>query len=436
LLPPGSYDIQISAFGFHDKKLQGITINEGQELSLELTLQQLPMGLLSGTITDSKGETLSAAITLLDTPKSIKTEADGQFSFWFPAGRYELLVQAAGYRLQRVPLNIEANKELRLDSSLENGPSILLIDSGQIRYDSARSSFQDALIAGNYSSDLWIIDQPSSALPEIEELAPYDIIIWSAPSNSPGQLSANDLLTGYLGAGGNLLISGQNVARLDGQPGFELPWFRDLLNAKFITETDAVETAPRITGDENSPFAGLELQLNGDHSAGNQVSPDQVEARKESLTGPIFHYEEGGVAGLQAGYCEPFRIIHLGFGLEGVDGAEKRAAVMERSINGLLAPRTPLGVRWLPDQRQEFTLPGETYLYQLNLQNMSETITDTFELRVEPYEWTTSLLTTTLELGPCAVGQTLLTVDVPPDAVAASTPHSSCSRRRQGTSYW
>ncbi len=161
LLPPGSYDLRISAFGFHEQKIEGITISAGQELSRPLSLQQRPMGLLTGRVTAKNGQGLAAGITIRDTPKEIKTGADGRFSFWFPTGSYELLAQAAGYRLRRVPLKIETNKELNLDLALEDGPAILLLDSGPVRFDSAQAAYQEALIAGGYSSDLWPIEQPA-----------------------------------------------------------------------------------------------------------------------------------------------------------------------------------------------------------------------------------------------------------------------------------
>ena len=212
------------------------------------------------------------------------------------------------------------------------------------------------------------------------------------------------------------------MARLDGRPGAEEYWFRNNLQGQFNGEIDAEEMSPQISGVVGSPYAGLELQLNGEASAADQISPDQMVPRKDSLTRPVLQYASGDAAGLEAGYCEPYRIIQLGFGVEAVDGAETRTAVIERSIEALLAPRVPLGVRWLPEQQQEIMLPGEKYLYELNVQNMSEIITDTFELQVKTYQWASSLVTKTLELGPCAVGKTLLTERI---AVASVTSSNS-----------
>lgn len=416
LLPPGSYDLRFSHFGFADKTLPGVTIVEGQETRPQASLQQQPMGLLAGRIIDSRGQGLKASLSVTGTPKEAETGEDGRFSFWFPVGKYELVVETAGFRSQQIPIELKAKQATRIDSELEAGPAILLLDSGQVRYDSAAAVYQEALVDAGYSSDLWIIDQPQAVLPGQEMLAAYDVLIWSAPSNSPGQLSASEVLTDYLGAGGNLLISGQDVARLDGQPGFEEPWFRHKLQAQFSGEVDLQEIGTVVEGLDEGPFAGLRFELNGQTSAAGQIKPDLMRARKDSLTRPILSYANSGTAGLEAGTCEPYRIVQLGFGLEGVDGAEMRQAVLKRSIEALLAPRVTAGARWLPEDRAEITLPGEDYLYELTMQNMSEVMTDTFDLHVEPFPWATNLLTTTLTLGPCTKGNTLLRVQVPPDA--------------------
>lgn len=416
LLPPGLYDVQYSAFGFEALVLEDVKIVQGEVYEARAALQQRPMGLLSGRIRGENGQGVTAKISVEGTPKQVFAGADGRFSFWFPTGRYEVVIQARGRRAKRVEAQIKANQETALDVTLEDGPSILVIDSGPVQFDSSLPVYQEALIDAGYSSEVWRVEQPTTPFPPNDTLAGYDVVIWSAPSNSPGKLSASRVLTDYLGAGGNLLISGQDVARLDGQPGFEEPWFRHDLQARFSGEVDLTEQNRTIRGRSGTAFEGLVLRLNGSESAQVQVRPDEMVPVEGSLTRGVLTYAGGATAGLEAGYCAPHRIIQLGFGLEGIDGADTRRAVLEKSMDALLAPRTPTGVRWVPEGRQEITLPGETYVYDLTLQNMSETVTDTFALQIAPYEWATRLITPSVELGPCAVGQTRIEVDVPADA--------------------
>ncbi|MCK5923118.1 MAG: hypothetical protein KAG66_19420, partial [Methylococcales bacterium] len=170
-----------------------------------------------------------------------------------------------------------------------------------------------------------------------------------------------------------------------------------------------------LTGQENTPFAGLAISLNGADSAANQTSPDQVQPHPNTLTQPIFRYPDGEIGGLLAGHCEPFRMVQLGFGLEGVSGAANRAALMERSLDALLAPRVEVDMRWLPSGIDDFVLPGQSFVYTVTLQNLSERLTDTLNISIPANEWQATILTPTLTLGPCNAGQTVITVDVPLD---------------------
>ncbi len=412
-LPPGSYDLSISAFGYENIELKNIEISNGQKVTQELVLLRRPLGQISGKVTDEAGANLKARITILGTPLEFSTAADGQFQFVLPIGNYELLAQAAGRRIQRWPLQIAADQEEYFAIKLYPGPSILFLDSGEWRYDSESTYYTDALLDNTLGSDLWSISDPTKTLPTLDDLAPYEIIVWSAPSDSPGRLSLDNTLTSYLDEGGSLLISGQNVASIDGHPGSDNSWFHSYLAAKYKGEFISEGSSPILEGTEETIFSGLSITLNGNDSAGNQISPDLVESKEGTFTEPIFVNENGAAMGLQAGYCEPYRIIHLGFGLEGVNGRHMRAEIMRRSLESLVEPRAQFGVRWLPDQQNELIVPGEQILLDLELQNLSEVITDTFDLEIGSQPWNSSLITETLTLGPCAIGQTSLSIDIP-----------------------
>jgi uncharacterized repeat protein (TIGR01451 family) len=415
-LQPGIYKLSASAFGYANLDVSGIVINDGGQVEKELVLQKLPTGQISGTISGDNEPISQAKIAVSGTPVKISAENDGHFHFELPAGSYELIVQAAGRRLQKIALQIAANQQKNLNIKLAPGPSILLIDSGQWRYESAAPYYQDALLDNGLSSDLWVVSDPTNTLPAFEDFLPYDIVIWSAPTDSPARLSLSDTLIRYLDHGGNLFISGQNLASLDGQSGFEDSWFRRYLEAEFAGEMALSGTDAKINGAEGSSFNGLSLLLNGEASAANQESPDLVKPRKDSFTKPIFLNESGSVLGLEAGFCEPYRIIYLGFGLEGVNGRNVRADLLQRSVGTLLQTRNHLGVRWLTEQQQELVVPGERLLLDLEVQNLSEVMTDTFDLKVGINQWGGTLITKTVTLKPCEIGQTSLFLDIPGNA--------------------
>ncbi|MDX1414575.1 MAG: S8 family serine peptidase, partial [Candidatus Promineifilaceae bacterium] len=408
-VPPGKYTLTTSVFGYEFIEIKDIDISSGEQVKQDLHLTRLPAGKVEGIITDQAGVPIRSKISVPGTPLEILSDATGQFLLEIPVGEYELWIQSKGQRLKRLPVKIAQNQQISLDIRLTPGPSILLLDSGQWRYESAASYYGTALNDIGLSFDLWAIDDPTRSLPTKEDMAPYDIVIWSAPSDSPGRLSLNTVLVEYLDDGGNVLISGQNVASLDGHSGFEESWFRDHLAAQFAGEIVIEETNAIAWGAEGTAFSQLDLTLNGMDSAANQLSPDLVNPRRGSFTRPVFLHEDGAGLGLQAGFCEPYNLIQLGFGLEGVNGRVQRAVLMDRALETLQAPPAESGVRWLPEKQHEIVVPGENIQIDLEVQNLSEIITDTFDLFIGSNPiGTGSLITKTVTLGPCAKGQTSL----------------------------
>ncbi|MEZ4643741.1 MAG: hypothetical protein R3E31_13595 [Chloroflexota bacterium] len=69
------------------------------------------------------------------------------------------------------------------------------------------------------------------------------------------------------------------------------------------------------------------------------------------------------------------------------------------------------------------------------MQNLSDTLTDTLDVMSVSEGWSTEVMTPTLTLGPCMVGQTAVTVTVP--ATAADDMHvdsvvTGCFSQRYG----
>ena len=124
-------------------------------------------------------------------------------------------------------------------------------------------------------------------------------------------------------------------------------------------------------------------------------------------------YADGGIGALRSGLCAPYDIVYLGFGLEGVDQRETRAALIEGAFDYFTAPPQPAGVRVARLPIDDFVLPGTLYTATLPIFNYSEVATETFSLSVSGDVWPTTLTTTTLRLGPCDSGPTDLHISVP-----------------------
>lgn len=412
-LQAGSYRLAAAAYGYAPWQRDDVWVAPERAAPLDVVLEPLPGGVVTGIVQGGPDAPLRATVRAEGTPLTTTTGVDGRYRLALPAGAYELVVSSVSRRLGRQQVRVQPGSTQQVDWQLAPAPHVLLVDSGQWRYSSAGRFYRDALEANDVAFAEWPVYDPFNDLPEAADLYPYDVVVWSAPNDSPGVLGVNEVITDYLGTGGRLLISGEDVGRLDGHDANrETWWWRDLAGV-YQGETVIAERPVTVTGAAGTPFAGLTLTLNGGSSANNQVDPDRAEPRRGSSTDVAWRYGDGEAAGLLAGFCRPFRIVYLGFGLEGVSAASDRAAVMDGSLRALLAPREARGVDWLPSRIDDFGLSGTQQVYMLTVRNRSETLTDTFRITVHGDGWQTELLTQTVTLGPCERGQVALRVAVP-----------------------
>jgi hypothetical protein len=253
----GNYDVTVLAFGFEPTTVFNIAITTNATTTQDFVLTPSPRGTLQGTIRDKSTNTLLAAtITVNGTPASTTSNpANGQYSLSLPVGTYNLTVVAPEHRLgQAFNLTINDGATINQDFSLDPAPSILLIDSGKWYQESKIGYFQQALTDNLYPYDLLQISGPfnhPSDVPITSTLTSYDIVIWSAPQDSPGYVGAGAALKGYLDQGGKLLLSGQDVAFFDG--GGDIftyaPYLYSHLRGEGKLAPDFVVTADTAAGD-------------------------------------------------------------------------------------------------------------------------------------------------------------------------------------------
>lgn len=411
---PGVYQLHVAAFG-HQAGSEKVTLVPGHVATLDLPLVPLPAGSVSLALkgVDTAG-VLQGALKVTadgkDVPLSPSLQADGHYGFSAPAGRYTLEARVPGYRLGVIEVTVRAGMEEQIELSLARGPRLLLVDSGRWQYRSQVAYYEQALADLGYYADHWAITEPYHALPNLEQLQRYDAVLWTAPNDSPGTVSANDVITDFLGLGGRLLVAGQNVGSLDGAPGASEIWWSRQLGGRWLAEAPPEAT---LAGVDDSPFAGLRLALNGADSARNQMTPDQVWPQTRSLTRPLLTYPDGSAAALLADRCQPFRLLYMGFGLEGVTGRAQRAALMRSILDTLLAPETAEAGLWQPKEIDDFALAGDRLVYTVTLRNLNRELTRTFQVDTNGGEWVRAVVTPTLTIGPCDAARTAVTVTAP-----------------------
>lgn len=411
-LLPGQYQLDVAPFGYYAHHVANASVVVGQSSHYQLQMTRLPSGTVTGVLQDGRtGEPIGgAAVQVEGTPATAVTDSDGRYTFVLPSGSYSIAVHAAHYRLSSQSVELAANQQRELNFSLQPSPMTLIIDSGQWYYASQVAYYEEALQALARPYAVWSIRHPWQAKPTAVDLAPYEQLIWSAPEDSPGAIGWNTVLTDFLGNGGGLLVSGQNVGAYDGYGfGTQVWWYRDL-EAEFLGKTAVTQT---ISGLQDGLFADLAFGLNGGDSANNQALPDVAQSQPGALSQTALQYSNGYPAGLQAGHCQPGRIVYLGFGLEGVDNGADRQALVERSFDFFAQPRLSFGVTFTDEAIDDFAIPASTHVYTLTIRNLSEVLTDTFSISSQTTGWASSLLTETITLGPCQTGQTVLRLHVP-----------------------
>lgn len=415
-LQPGSYTAAAAPFGHLPAAVAGITVNANATVVQDLHVTPLPTGIIRGRVYDDQGQPLSgAAIAAAGTPLQTISDANGRYTLRLPENQFKLQVTANGFRLGHAIVLPQAGATQTVDFTLTAAPAILLVDAGQWHYDSQISYYAETLQALNYAYTEWEIRHPFDDKPDVETLSAYDVVVWSDPTYAPGYLGLGRVISDYLGTGGDLLISGQNLGLIDGGSFFPAPWWTVSLNARYVGKTAV--TGP-ITGAVDTPFADVALTLNGGSSAANQQQADVSQPRSSGLSVPALTYEDETAAGLLGGYCQPYHIAYFGFGLEGVSDAADRAALVNRAFTYFEQPRQSVGVRWEEADLIDFALPGTELVYTVTVRNMSELLTDTFSLSAAGSGWQTELMTHTLELGPCETGQTQIRLRVPAAATA------------------
>ena len=199
----------------------------------------------------------------------------------------------------------------------------------------------EAIAAADLSFDAATDDALESGL---LDLADYQAVDWFAGQESSGDdpftATTRAMLAAYLDAGGNLLVSGSELAwALDhlGSPD-EQAFYRARLRAAY--SSDDAETYD-VSGLAD-PFSGLAPLSFLDPDSHDAAFPDVLTARTNSTASLTYL---GGLAGAAAvawddGPTGP-RGVYLGFPFEVIRGADARADVMARVLAFFAVEETP-----------------------------------------------------------------------------------------------
>jgi uncharacterized repeat protein (TIGR01451 family) len=423
-LPAGVYRVTAEAFAFAGQTQSDVAVEFGATTTANFLLERLPLGTLEGKVRDAEtNEPLSVQVLVQGTPASTWSSAEtGSYRLDLPTGIYALEARLNGYRrLVADGLAVMAGQTTQRDLVLTSAPTLLLVDSGWWYYDSHGQTLAQALEDSNYVHDLWEVRAYSDA-PALDDLLPYEAVVWSSPLDSPELIGAGDTISNYLGTGGNLLLTGQDVGYWEsGTSGFIWhEYYGHLLQAEFVSDDAGQED---VIGTPGSTLAGLILPLNDPDSDRNQVTPDSIRALDGRVASLAGQYAGGAGAALQAEACQSYRAVYLAAGLEGLGDRVGRAAVVERSLEWLGSPALATGVDLFPDDQEKIWLEGPYLTHLVTARNIGQAA-GRFSLELSPSSWAASLWDSSFEtqiaespvLEPCEWFTIGVKVEVPADA--------------------
>ena len=422
-LAAGRYDLETEAFGYEPQTASDLLVQAALTTTLDTQLFPSPAGVLWGQVRHAvTNGPVGAKITVSGTPAATTGDPQtGQYSMALPAGTYDVEVTQNGYRRSTsFDVQIAVDEATRLDIALTPAPSLLLVDSGRWYYGSQASYLEQALDDRDYVYDLWEISDLEIDRPSLDDLAQYEITVWSSPLDAPGLIGAGDTISNYLGIGGNLLLTGQDIGYWDdGLSGFTWhEYYRRFLKAKALVDDAGRDDLVGVPGDI---LEGLSLPINGPDSAENQFTPDAIsllDPRRATILG---RYGEGADAALKVTGCQSYRAVYLAAGLEGLGNQSARAEVMDRTLSWLATPHPDLAVELDPPEREKVWLHGTSITYTVELLNAGHS-TDRYALALSTSAWLSSVwdgsftqeITQSMALGACQTQTLGIKVMVPP----------------------
>lgn len=312
LLDAGAYTLAVKAFGFLSPEDREFVLEDQGHQVESYTLTRAVTGTLRGVVTDSSGAPLPAKVRLVGTPlEPVQAAADGTFAITAPEGSYDVQVYDFGYRAQTIEDVAVPSDGLVV--ALEELPPVLLVDddSTQSGADADYESYFQAALEASGHGEYEVVKGWQVTV--ASDLTSFETVVWFTGKrmNEVMNEAQRAAVEAFLAGGGRLVASGQDL-------GYALrsdPWLKDTLGVVYVADSSPDKT---IQG------AGLSLELGGD-SADNQSYPDVIDAAAGSTL--WLRYGDEGGAGLVHDEGEG-RVVYLGFGLEGVDGAAGRAALM------------------------------------------------------------------------------------------------------------
>ncbi len=355
----GAASIDVAAFELWEQQGDGDERPEaGEQISLLVSLENRFADLDS---VQAVLRSSSPDVALLDTISFVGDLAYGDTVSCQTAFRFQVedidSASVVGFDIALVSLSTGLEGLAELRTVVGSPPILVYDDDGGSSYEGYYAGSLDELGA---VYDVWDASQgtfffaPEASL----HMDEFDAVVWyTGDSAGGGQLDDGDvaLLEAYLGGGGTLLLSGQDIAE-DLSSGTEVQqaFLQDHLRCAHGGNC----TVHRIYGRDGDPVgSGLILATAGSGGAQNQTSQDALLPSGPAVEG--FSYQGGPVAGVHV--QDGHRLVFLGFGVEGVSQLDQsygsKSDMLGRALTWMLHPEL-VADSGLPGRRLRLLRPS------------------------------------------------------------------------------
>lgn len=204
-LQPGTWTLEVSSFGHAPETVQ-VTVQAGDVETAPVTLTALPAGTVAGTVTGPDGTPVAGAqVTLLDTPLSATTGADGSFTIGrVPEGTWTVRVTADGFRATQLPVSVTAGQATPVAVALKASADVAVVDT------STSSTFGKSLAAMLSAEGYEVELVARSALASlVGSVGDYDLVIFNSTLLSSNQEAFGQAVDAAAAAGVSTIFGSQ-----------------------------------------------------------------------------------------------------------------------------------------------------------------------------------------------------------------------------------
>jgi subtilisin family serine protease len=357
----GDHSVQVSRFGY-DTYTTAVTIAADVTTTLDVTLNQLPSGVIAGYVTDSAtGTGIETSITIKYLGDPVLTTstnpATGAYSIALPVGTYDLVFNPTfPYPMTtRNGIAVAEGATTTLDVAL-NAAQVLIVD------DDGGANFQtyfETAVTGAGRSYLTVTAPPTAAT-----MALFESVVWLTGNDYTTTLTTADIaeLSAYLDAGGRLFITGQDIGYDIGTTAF----YTDYLHAAYVQDDVGLGGVLGVAA--SAVGNGFAFEIQGGSGANNQAYPSEIDPVAPAAAAFVYDpsvpsasatandvvknglspeaITSSGTAGLTF-ENGTYKLVYFAFGFEAVADATTRTALMERILDWLQGypkiAHTPLG---------------------------------------------------------------------------------------------